>query len=86
MYVNVYKIIIPIIDENTISSQKLFSNEYLNYALLCPLLGNGLGMKIVGGKSITGSDVIGAFVTAIYPIIADQLHGELDVGKWGNLP
>lgn len=38
-------------------------------------------MKIVGGKQIPGTKEVGAFVTAIYPIIADQLHGELDVGK-----
>ncbi|CAG5117897.1 unnamed protein product, partial [Candidula unifasciata] len=43
--------------------------------------GNGLGMKIVGGKQIPGTKELGAFVTAIYPIIADQLHGELDVGN-----
>lgn len=38
-------------------------------------------MKIVGGKEIPGTHELGAYVTAIYPIIADQLHGELDVGK-----
>ena len=44
--------------------------------------GNGIGMKIVGGKEIPGTTETGAFVTAIYPgLIADQLNGELEVGK-----
>ena len=39
-------------------------------------------MKIVGGKEIPGTTETGAFVTAIYPgLIADQLNGELEVGK-----
>lgn len=37
-------------------------------------------MKIVGGKKAAGSKELGAYVTAIYPILADQLHGELDIG------
>ena len=46
------------------------------------LTGNGIGMKIVGGKQIPGTDEIGAYVATIYPgVIADQLHGELDVGE-----
>ena len=44
-------------------------------------------MKIVGGKEIPGTSETGAFVTAIYPgLIADQLHGELEVGAfWHQL-
>ncbi|XP_050412388.1 regulating synaptic membrane exocytosis protein 2 [Patella vulgata] len=43
--------------------------------------GNGLGMKIVGGKQIPGTKETGAYVTAIYSGgVADQLHGELEVG------
>ncbi|KAK0062512.1 serine-rich adhesin for platelets-like isoform X3 [Biomphalaria pfeifferi] len=53
------------------------------------ITGSGLGMKIVGGKEIPGTNDIGAYVTAIYPIIADQLHGELDVGdqvlEWNGI-
>ncbi|KAH9490645.1 hypothetical protein Btru_052216 [Bulinus truncatus] len=53
------------------------------------ITGNGLGMKIVGGKEIPGTNELGAYVTAIYPIIADQLHGELDVGdqvlEWNGI-
>lgn len=49
---------------------------------MVPSTGNGIGMKIVGGKEISGTSETGAFVTAIYPgLIADQLHGELEVGK-----
>ncbi|KAK3733852.1 hypothetical protein RRG08_031793 [Elysia crispata] len=44
------------------------------------ITGNGLGMKIMGGKQIPDTGEMGAFVTAIYPILADQLHGELDIG------
>ena len=45
--------------------------------------GNGIGMKIVGGKYIPGTQgQIGAYVAAIYPGgVADQLHGELQEGK-----
>lgn len=41
-------------------------------------------MKIVGGKQIPGTNQIGAFVTSIYPGgIAEQLHGELEIGRSG---
>ena len=40
-------------------------------------------MKIMGGKQIPDTGEMGAFVTAIYPILADQLHGELDIGQFG---
>ncbi|KAJ8301350.1 hypothetical protein KUTeg_020337, partial [Tegillarca granosa] len=44
--------------------------------------GNGIGMKIVGGKTVPGSTEVGAFVTAIYPGgVAEQLHGELEEDK-----
>lgn len=34
----------------------------------CTILGSGLGMKIVGGKAIPGSNgLIGAYVAKIYP-------------------
>ena len=44
--------------------------------------GNGIGLKIIGGKEIPGTDgQIGAYVAAIYPGgVADQLHGELQEG------
>lgn len=46
--------------------------------------GNGIGMKIVGGKLIEGSDgEVGAYVATIYPGgVADQLHGELQEGMY----
>ncbi|XP_071081619.1 uncharacterized protein [Haliotis cracherodii] len=52
--------------------------------------GNGIGMKIVGGKQIPGTNQIGAFVTSIYPGgIAEQLHGELEIGdqvlEWNGI-
>lgn len=45
--------------------------------------GNGIGVKIVGGKLIPGTNnTVGAYVAAIYPgSVADQLHGELQEGK-----
>jgi len=44
--------------------------------------GNGIGMKIVGGKTVPGTGEVGAYVTAIYPGgVAEQLHGELQIGK-----
>lgn len=44
--------------------------------------GNGIGMKIVGGKTVKGTTESGAFVTAIFPGgVADQLHGELKEGN-----
>ena len=45
-------------------------------------VGNGIGMKIVGGKAIPGTDgEVGAYVATIYPGgVADQLHGELQEG------
>lgn len=43
--------------------------------------GNGIGMKIVGGKIIPGTNSFGAYVAAIFPGgVADQLHGELQEG------
>lgn len=43
--------------------------------------GNGIGMKIVGGKMVPGTNDVGAFVTRIHPGgVADQLHGELQEG------
>ena len=46
------------------------------------LIGNGLGLEIVGGKTVPGRSETGAYVTAInYALIAHQLHGELQVGE-----
>lgn len=41
-------------------------------------------MKIVGGKIIPGTEgQVGAYVAAIFPGgVADQLHGELQEGKF----
>ena len=54
--------------------------------LLCShcQVGNGIGMKIVGGKAIPGMEgEVGAYVAAIYPGgVAQQLHGELQEGNW----
>lgn len=48
----------------------------------CNIVGNGIGMKIIGGKRIPGSDEVGTYVATIYPGgVADQLHGELQEGK-----
>ncbi|XP_063438863.1 uncharacterized protein LOC134719876 isoform X1 [Mytilus trossulus] len=52
--------------------------------------GNGIGMKIVGGKTVKGTTESGAFVTAIFPGgVADQLHGELKEGdqilEWNGI-
>ncbi|PVD25128.1 hypothetical protein C0Q70_15626 [Pomacea canaliculata] len=62
----------------------------LYFPWVVPSTGNGIGMKIVGGKEISGTSETGAFVTAIYPgLIADQLHGELEVGdqvlEWNGI-
>lgn len=55
--------------------------------------GYGIGMKIVGGKQISGGPAghVGAFVAAIYKGgVADQLHGELQEGdqilEWNGIP
>lgn len=54
----------------------------LNYLTLSFKAGNGIGMKIVGGKTVQGTTESGAFVTAIFPGgVADQLHGELKEGR-----
>ena len=47
------------------------------------LLGNGIGMKIVGGRSLAEAEgQMGAFVAVIYPGgVADQLHGEVQEGQ-----
>ena len=43
--------------------------------------GNGLGMKIVGGKLAPGCKDVGAYVATIFKDgAADQLHGELQEG------
>ncbi|KAL4226640.1 hypothetical protein ACF0H5_014621 [Mactra antiquata] len=52
--------------------------------------GNGVGMKIVGGKSIPGSEDVGAFVATIYKGgVADKLHGEVNEGdqilEWNGI-
>lgn len=40
-----------------------------------------MGLKIVGGKFIPGTNEVGAYVAKIYPGgVADQLHGELQEG------
>lgn len=57
------------------------------------ITGNGLGMKIVGGKTIVGITAdgkpiegvkeVGAYVSSIFPGgVADQLHGELQEGQY----
>lgn len=44
--------------------------------------GNGVGMKIVGGKCIPGTNEVGAYVATIFKGgVADQLHGEVNEGK-----
>lgn len=44
--------------------------------------GNGLGMKIVGGRTIPGTKTVGAYVAAIYQGgVAEQLLGELQEGE-----
>ncbi|XP_021364815.1 uncharacterized protein LOC110457754 isoform X2 [Mizuhopecten yessoensis] len=52
--------------------------------------GNGIGMKIVGGKTVPWNNEVGAYVTAIYPGgVAEQLHGELQEGdqivEWNGI-
>ncbi|XP_060080549.1 uncharacterized protein LOC132559931 [Ylistrum balloti] len=52
--------------------------------------GNGIGMKIVGGKTMSWTNEVGAYVTAIYPGgVAEQLHGELQEGdqivEWNGI-
>lgn len=43
--------------------------------------GNGIGMKIVGGKLAPGCKDVGAYVATIFKGgVADQLHGELQEG------
>lgn len=43
--------------------------------------GNGVGMKIIGGKALPGSTEVGAYVATIYKGgVADQLHGEVNEG------
>ncbi|XP_074644484.1 uncharacterized protein LOC141901256 [Tubulanus polymorphus] len=56
------------------------------------LKGNGLGMKIIGGKIIPGTmgNTTGAFVQTIYPGgVGEQLHGELQEGdqilEWNGI-
>ena len=46
--------------------------------------GSGIGLKVVGGRAVPNSaGEVGAYVTAIHlGGVADQLHGELNVGKW----
>ena len=45
--------------------------------------GNGLGMKIVGGRTIPGTKTVGAYVAAIYQGgVAEQLLGELQEGAY----
>ena len=40
-------------------------------------------MKIIGGRTIPGTETVGAYVAAIFPGgIADQLHGELREGMF----
>ena len=44
-------------------------------------------MKIIGGRTIPGTETVGAYVAAIFPGgIADQLHGELREGKGCEIP
>ncbi|XP_062612392.1 uncharacterized protein LOC134274153 [Saccostrea cucullata] len=52
--------------------------------------GNGLGMKIVGGRTIPGTKTVGAYVAAIYQGgVAEQLLGELQEGdqilEWNGI-
>ncbi|XP_053377272.1 uncharacterized protein LOC123529489 [Mercenaria mercenaria] len=52
--------------------------------------GNGVGMKIVGGKNIPGTERVGAFVATIFKGgVADQLHGEVNEGdqilEWNGI-
>ncbi|CAE1170175.1 unnamed protein product [Acanthosepion pharaonis] len=52
--------------------------------------GNGIGMKIVGGKHQSPDEEMVAYVAAIYPGgIAEQLHGELEEGdqilEWNGI-
>lgn len=48
----------------------------------CLKAGNGLGMKIVGGRTIPGTKTVGAYVAAIYQGgVAEQLLGELQEGE-----
>ena len=43
--------------------------------------GNGIGMKIVGGKLAPGCKDVGAYVATIFKGgVAEQLHGELQEG------
>ncbi|XP_013412341.1 uncharacterized protein LOC106175070 isoform X3 [Lingula anatina] len=53
--------------------------------------GNSVGLKIVGGKFIPGTNEVGAYVAKIYPGgVAHQLHGELQEGdhilEWNGIP
>ncbi|XP_060584421.1 microtubule-associated protein futsch-like isoform X3 [Ruditapes philippinarum] len=52
--------------------------------------GNGVGMRIVGGKNIPGTSCVGAFVATIFKGgVADQLHGEVNEGdqilEWNGI-
>jgi len=47
--------------------------------------GNGVGMKIIGGKAMPNSTEVGAYVATIYKGgVADQLHGEVNEGTLNN--
>ena len=68
--------------KQTLSSKH---NDYFNHVsrlYVTGRQGNGIGMKIIGGKSAPGNPDVGAYVAAIYKGgVADQLHGEVNEGK-----
>lgn len=72
-----------VVDLKLITVHIMSSHRYSKWLLDFVVTGNGIGMKIVGGKIIPGTEEVGAYVAAIYPGgIADQLHGELQEGMW----
>lgn len=60
----------------------LYSFTTVFISFKCLKAGNGLGMKIVGGRTIPGTKTVGAYVAAIYQGgVAEQLLGELQEGE-----
>lgn len=42
-------------------------------------LGDGLGLKVIGGKEIPGTNMIGAYIAKIHPSLC--MNGEIREGK-----
>jgi len=53
------------------------------FTLRCCSIGNGIGVKVIGGELLPWADnQVGAYVASILPgSVAHQLHGELHEGS-----